>query len=97
MDLGYRLAALCGAARRAHCCSGLWMLHGRMAATACLWMNRTLEPHADAVGVSRVLLANATFFLVLVNFVTVPFERLQPAAHIALGRETGSTRCCSTP
>ena len=43
-----------------------------------------------------VLLANAAFFLVLLNFVTDPFEKLPPP-HGALRRRTGSTRCSSTP
>ncbi|NIV47817.1 MAG: hypothetical protein GWN46_13880, partial [Gammaproteobacteria bacterium] len=56
----------------------LWLLAAY--GCACLWtqrhQNRTLMPW-----VSAVLLANAIFFLVLVNFVTDPFEKL-PASQV---------------
>ena len=42
------------------------------------------EPHADALG-RRVLLANALFFLVLLNFISRPFELLPPGAVMSDG------------
>ncbi len=75
MALPYRLAALWGG-QAGSLLLWLWMLLAY--ATACVWsqrnQNRTLMPWVVAV-----LLANAAFFLILVNFVTDPFERIPGA------------------
>ncbi len=75
MALPYRLAALWGG-QAGSLLLWLWMLLAY--ATACVWsqrnQNRSLMPWVVAV-----LLANATFFLILVNFVTDPFERIPGA------------------
>jgi cytochrome c-type biogenesis protein CcmF len=72
MSLHYRLAALWGG-QAGSLLLWLWMLAAYAAAAT--WVNRaqnrTLMPW-----VIVVLLANAVFFLVLVNFITNPFERL---------------------
>src|SRR5262245_27582833 len=72
MALHYRLAALWGG-QAGSLLLWLWMLSAY--STACILaqrrQNRTLMPW-----VASVLLANAAFFLVLVCFVTDPFERL---------------------
>jgi len=72
MALHYRLAALWGG-QAGSLLLWLWMLTAY--STACVWtqrrQNRTLMPW-----VAAVLLANASFFLVLVNFVSDPFERV---------------------
>ncbi len=74
MDLHYRLAALWGG-QAGSLLLWLWMLGAYSA--ACLAFqrrqNRTLVPW-----IAAVLLANALFFLVLLNFVTNPFEKLPP-------------------
>ena len=74
MDLHYRLAALWGG-QAGSLLLWLWMLTAYGA--ACLWFNRranrTLMPW-----VVSVLLANGIFFLVLLNLVTDPFEKLPP-------------------
>jgi len=78
MAIQYRLSALWGG-QAGSLLLWLWMLLAY--GSACLWFNRnknrTLMPW-----VVVVLLANAIFFLVLVNFVTDPFERV-PAAEVA--------------
>ena len=72
MPLHYRLGALWGGQ------AGSLMLWGWLVAVygaAAMWANRrsnrTLVPW-----VAAILLANVGFFLVLTNFVTIPFERL---------------------
>jgi cytochrome c-type biogenesis protein CcmF len=74
MTLPYRLAALWGG-QAGSLLLWLWMLCAY--AAACVFaqrrQNRTLMPWVVAV-----LLANASFFLVVLNFVTTPFERLAP-------------------
>jgi cytochrome c-type biogenesis protein CcmF len=74
MALHYRLAALWGG-QAGSLLLWLWMLLGY--SSACVWsqrnQNRALMPWVVAV-----LLANATFFLVLLNLVTNPFEKLPP-------------------
>ena len=77
MALGYRLAALWGG-QAGSLLLWAWMLsaYGAAAIYTNRNSNRTLMPW-----VAACILANATFFLILTNFVTVPFERL-PAAHI---------------
>ena len=81
MALHYRLAALWGG-QAGSLLLWLWMLMAYSA--ACLWFNRdknrTLIPWVVAV-----LLANAIFFLVLVVFVTEPFELLQPGDTLSDG------------
>jgi cytochrome c-type biogenesis protein CcmF len=77
MPLHYRLAALWGG-QAGSLLLWLWMLGAY--ATACLGFqrhqNRTLVPW-----ISAVVLANALFFLVLLNFVSNPFEPL-PAGRV---------------
>jgi len=81
MPLHYRLAALWGG-QAGSLLLWLWMLMAYSA--ACVWFNRaknrTLMPW-----VISVLLANAIFFLVLVAFVTEPFERLRPGDTLSDG------------
>ena len=52
--------------------------------SACVWFNRT-KNRTLMPWVIAVLLANAIFFLVLVSFVTEPFERLQPGDTLSDG------------
>jgi cytochrome c-type biogenesis protein CcmF len=77
MALHYRLAALWGG-QAGSLLLWLWLLAAY--GCACLWtqrhQNRALMPW-----VSAVLLANASFFLTLVNFITDPFEKL-PASQV---------------
>ncbi len=72
MTLPYRLAALWGG-QSGSLLLWAWMLgvFGTIAVAVNRRSNRTLMPW-----VAAVLLANACFFLVLLNFVTVPFEKL---------------------
>ena len=74
MALPYRLAALWGGQAGSLL---LWLFILSVYASACVALqrrqNRTLMPW-----VVVVLLANATFFLVLLCFVTDPFERAAP-------------------
>jgi len=81
MPIQYRLAALWGG-QAGSLLLWLWMLTAY--SSACVWANRsknrTLMPW-----VIGVLLANAIFFLVLVSFVTEPFERLQPTDTLSDG------------
>jgi cytochrome c-type biogenesis protein CcmF len=81
MALHYRLGALWGG-QAGSLLLWLWMLLGYSA--ACVWsqrqQNRTLMPWVIAV-----LLANAIFFLVLINFVTNPFEMLPPSQTLSDG------------
>jgi cytochrome c-type biogenesis protein CcmF len=75
MATPYRLAALWGG-QAGSLLLWLWMLTAY--AAACVFtqrhQNRTLMPWVVAV-----LLANATFFLVVLNFITDPFERVAMA------------------
>jgi len=81
MALPYRLAALWGGQAGSLL---LWLFILSVYASACVAFqrrqNRTLMPW-----VVVVLLANATFFLVLLCFVTDPFERLPHAAVLSDG------------
>jgi cytochrome c-type biogenesis protein CcmF len=81
MSLPYRLAALWGG-QSGSLLLWLWMLSAYGA--ACVWFNRkqnrTLMPW-----VAAVLLANALFFLALLNFITRPFELLPPGAVLSDG------------
>jgi cytochrome c-type biogenesis protein CcmF len=74
MALQYRLAALWGG-QAGSLLLWCWMLMSYGA--VCVWLqkrqNRTLMPWVVAV-----LLGNATFFLVILNFVTDPFEAMPP-------------------
>jgi cytochrome c-type biogenesis protein CcmF len=81
MPLQYRLAALWGG-QAGSLLLWVWMLlaYGTAAVWANRRANRSLMPW-----VSASLLANATFFLVLVNFVTPPFERLPATAVLSEG------------
>ncbi len=74
MALHYRLAALWGG-QAGSLLLWLWMLTAYAAAS--VWFNRTKNRRLMP-WVVAVLLGNALFFLVLVNFVTPPFDRLQP-------------------
>jgi cytochrome c-type biogenesis protein CcmF len=76
MTLPYRLAALWGG-QSGSLLLWAWMLaaYGAIAVFVNRRSNRSLMPWVVAV-----LLANACFFLVLLNFVTVPFERV-PVGH----------------
>jgi len=75
MALPYRLAAVWGGQAGSLL---LWLFIMMIYACACVAFqgrhNRTLMPW-----VTVVLLANATFFLVLLTFVTEPFEKLPPS------------------
>ena len=81
MALPYRLAAVWGGQAGSLL---LWLFILSVYSTACVALqrrqNRTLMPW-----VVVVLLANATFFLVLLCFVTDPFERLPHAAVLSDG------------
>ncbi|MEE8475693.1 MAG: heme lyase CcmF/NrfE family subunit [Myxococcota bacterium] len=81
MALHYRLAALWGG-QAGSLLLWLWMLLAY--SSACVWIqrhsHRTLMPWVVAV-----LLANAIFFLVLVNFITSPFEILPPGEVLSDG------------
>jgi cytochrome c-type biogenesis protein CcmF len=81
MPLHYRLAALWGG-QSGSLLLWLWLLLAY--SVACLWFqrdrNRVLIPWVVAV-----LLANASFFLVLLNFVTDPFEKLPPTHIVSDG------------
>jgi cytochrome c-type biogenesis protein CcmF len=74
MALHYRLAALWGG-QAGSLLLWLWMLMAYSA--ACVWFHRG-RVRALMPWVVAVLLANATFFLVLLNFVTEPFGKLPP-------------------
>ena len=76
MPLPYRLAALWGG-QAGSLLLWLWMLGAY--SSACVWFHRS-ENRVLMPWVVSVLLANAIFFLVLVNFVTNPFERMAPGA-----------------
>ena len=81
MPLPYRLAALWGG-QAGSLLLWLWIL---MAYTAtCVWFHRhrtrSLMPWVVAV-----LLINAIFFLVLVNFITSPYTQLPPASEMSDG------------
>ena len=81
MDLQYRLAALWGGQAGSLL---LWVFMLCAYAAACLWsnrsQNRTLMPWVTAV-----LQANVIFFLVLLCFVTDPFEKLPPGHTLSDG------------
>ena len=81
MDLQYRLAALWGG-QAGSLLLWLWMLLAYSAAS--VWFNRT-KNRTLMPWVVAVLLANAIFFLVLVCFVTEPFERMQPGDTLSDG------------
>ncbi|MDJ0868391.1 MAG: heme lyase CcmF/NrfE family subunit [Myxococcota bacterium] len=74
MPLHYRLAALWGGQAGSLL---LWLFISLLYAAAAVWIQRhqqrTLMPWVCAA-----LLANALFFLVLLNFITNPFEKLAP-------------------
>ena len=81
MELGYRLAALWGG-QSGSLLLWLWML-GAYGASCVLLnrrQNRSLMPW-----VALVLHANCLFFLVLLNFISRPFELLPPGAVLSDG------------
>jgi cytochrome c-type biogenesis protein CcmF len=81
MKLHYRLAALWGG-QAGSLLLWLWILCAY--ASVAMWVNRrsnrTLLPWVVAM-----LMGNATFFLVLTNFVTPPFEKLPPGQVLSEG------------
>jgi len=81
MALPYRLAALWGG-QAGSLLLWLWMLCAYAAAAVIVHRrsSRALMPWVNAS-----LLANAIFFLVLVNFVTQPFEKLPPGEVLSDG------------
>lgn len=81
MALPYRLAALWGG-QAGSLLLWLWMLTAYAAAAVIVHRrtSRALMPWVDAS-----LLANAIFFLVLVNFVTPPFQKLPPGEVLSDG------------
>ena len=81
MALHYRLAALWGG-QAGSLLLWLWMLcaYGAACVATNRRQNRTLMPW-----VSSVLLANAIFFLVLLAFVTDPFETMPPGEMLSDG------------
>jgi cytochrome c-type biogenesis protein CcmF len=81
MELHYRLAALWGG-QAGSLLLWLWMLsaYGAACVRAHRGSSRALMPWVVAV-----LSANALFFLVLVNFVTPPFEKLPPGHQLSDG------------
>jgi len=74
MELRYRLAALWGG-QAGSLLLWLWMLMAY--AAACVWVHRA-RSRILMPWVSAVLLANAVFFLVVLNFVTNPFDVFPP-------------------
>ena len=81
MDLGYRLAALWGG-QAGSLLLWLWMLAAYSAAA--VWAHR--RSSRDLMPwVCATLLANAAFFLILLNFVTNPFEPLPPGQVLSDG------------
>jgi len=81
MALPYRLAALWGG-QAGSLLLWLWMLTA-FSATAVIVHRRSNRALMPWVGAS--LLGNAIFFLVLVNFVTPPFEKLPPGEVLSDG------------
>ncbi len=81
MALHYRLAALWGG-QAGSLLLWLWMLLAY--SSACVWIQRHSH-RALMPWVAAVLLANAVFFLVLLNFVTLPFETLPPGEVLSDG------------
>jgi cytochrome c-type biogenesis protein CcmF len=81
MALQYRLAALWGGQAGSLL---LWLFMLCAYATACIAANRR-HNRALMPWVAAVLLANATFFLVLLCFVTDPFEKLPPGHTLSDG------------
>ncbi len=81
MPLGYRLAALWGG-QAGSLLLWLWMLlaYGTVAVFLARGTHRALLPWICAV-----LLANACFFLVLIDFVTNPFDRVPPGQILSDG------------
>ena len=81
MDLHYRIAALWGG-QAGSLLLWLWMLAAYSAAAVVALRReaRGLLPWASAV-----LLANAAFFLVLLNFISNPFEKLPPGQVLSDG------------
>ena len=81
MPLHYRLGALWGG-QAGSLMLWLWVLLAY--SSVCVWMQRHRH-RALMPWVAAVLLANATFFLVLLNFVTSPFETLPPGEVLSDG------------
>jgi cytochrome c-type biogenesis protein CcmF len=81
MALHYRLAALWGG-QAGSLLLWLWMLTAY--ASACVWVHRR-SSRSLMPWVVAALMANASFFLVLVNFVTNPFTRLPPGEVLSDG------------
>jgi cytochrome c-type biogenesis protein CcmF len=81
MDLQYRLAALWGGQAGSLL---LWLFILCAYGSACLAVNRK-QNRALMPWVTAVLLANSIFFLVLLCFVTDPFEKLPPGHTLSDG------------
>ncbi|MEE9607737.1 MAG: heme lyase CcmF/NrfE family subunit [Myxococcota bacterium] len=81
MALPYRLAALWGG-QAGSLLLWLWILMAY--SSGCVWLHRRTSRRLMP-WVVAVLLTNALFFLVLVNFVTNPFEKLPPGAVMSDG------------
>ncbi len=62
----------------------LWLLVSILYAAAAVWWGRARQPLLMP-WVCAVLLANALFFLILTNFVTNPFTRVDPGAVLSDG------------
>ncbi len=74
MALPFRLAALWGGQAGSLL---LWLLISLVYSSAAVWQQRRRLP-SQIPWVAAILLANAAFFLILVNFVTNPFTKLAP-------------------
>jgi len=81
MDLAYRLAALWGG-QAGSLLLWLWMLTAY--GSVCVWSNRN-QNRVLMPWVAVVLHANALFFLVLVNFISLPFELVPPGQVLSDG------------
>jgi len=81
MALHYRLAALWGGQAGSLL---LWLFILSAYGAACVWAHRDAS-RALMPWVVVVLSANALFFLVLVNFITPPFEKLPPGHQVSDG------------
>jgi cytochrome c-type biogenesis protein CcmF len=81
MELQYRVAALWGG-QAGSLLLWLWMLTAYAAAGA--WVHRNTQKRLMP-WFCTILLGNALFFLILVNFVTDPFEKLPPGELLSDG------------
>jgi cytochrome c-type biogenesis protein CcmF len=82
MTLPYRLAALWGGQGGSLL---LWVFISLLYATAAARIHRSTQQHLMP-WVCAVLLANAAFFLTLINFVTNPFDKMPPEQVLSDGQ-----------